>query len=145
MNLWKSGVQLVIKDLLDALGKIKSRHLLIVFAALSISTFAPGGGPIANPFSAISFMLPFLVIAAYVIVISWVLFVHQLNSGLADHDLASWGPVIGGTLLAFCLSVTFWYVSNVPDPINVKLLGTSGFTRMFALYLFAIETININR
>jgi hypothetical protein len=135
----------VFKDILDALGKIKSRPLLVVFAALAISTFTPGGGPINYPFSAMSLMLPILVMGTYVIIISWVLFVHLLNSKLSDYDLASWGPILGGSLLSFCLCVTLWYVSNVPDPISIKLLGTAGFIRLFALYLFAIETINIKR
>jgi len=135
----------VFKDLLDALGKVKSRPLLNVFAALAISTFAPGGGPVRDPFAVTSLLLPILVFGASVLVISWVRFVNFLNSRLADHDLFSWGPYLGGTALAFCLCVSFWYVSNVPDPINLTLLGSVGFVRMFALYLFAIETIGIKR
>ncbi|TNF78760.1 hypothetical protein FGE05_27960 [Pseudomonas sp. ICMP22404] len=133
------------KDILEALGKVKSRSLTIVFLALALSTFLEEGGTIAHPFSASSLILPILVVVASVVVIAWVQFINRLNSYLADHDHASWGPITGGGILAFCLSVTFWYVSSVPDPINLKLLGTPNFIRMFALYLFAIETINIDR
>lgn len=133
------------KEILDALGKIRSRSLTIVFIALAISTFAENGGPIANPFSMISMVLPFLVFFASLLLICWVDLIHRFNSRLADHDQASWGPMLGGSLLAFCLSVTFWYVSNVPEPLSLKLFGTPNFIRLFALYLFAIETINIGR
>lgn len=135
----------MIKDFLDALGKVKSRPLLIVFAALAISTFEPGGGPIKDPFSADTLALPFFVMFAYVAIVSWIIFVHGLNSRLADHDLANWGAILGGSTLAFCLCVTFWYVSEVPEPMTLKLLGTAGFIRIFFLYLFSIETINIER
>lgn len=135
----------MLKDFLDALGKIKSRSLLVVFAALALSTFMPEGGPLKNPFSVGSLTLFFFVIFAEIMVICWMSVVHHLNSRLADHDLASWGPYLGGTVLAFCLCVTFWHVSSTPDPVNLKLLGTEGFIRVFALYLLAIETINIKR
>ncbi|TVT83973.1 hypothetical protein [Pseudomonas sp. H3(2019)] len=135
----------MLKEFFDALGRVKSRPLLVVFTALAVLTFTPGAGPIRDPFSVASFALPFFVFAADVAVGSWVLFVRKLNSRLADHDHASWGPVLGGTALAFCLCVSFWYVSNFPDPFNLKLFGNVVFVRMLALYLFAIETININR
>lgn len=135
----------MIKDFLDALGKVKSRPLLIVFAALAISTFAPEGGPLENPFSAGSLALPFFVMFSYVAIVYWVLFVRGLNSRLTDHDLANWGPILGGSVLSFCLCVTFWYVSHVPDPMSFKLLGSEGFVRIFFLFLFSVETINIER
>lgn len=135
----------MLKDILDALAKVKSRPLLVVFTALAMSTFLTGGGPVKDPFSAETFALPILVLIADVMVIAWVLFVRNLNSRLSEHDHANWGPVLGGTVLAFCISVTFWYVSNFPDPITLKLLGNLGFIRLFALYLFSIETINITR
>lgn len=135
----------MVKDFLDALGKVKSRPLLIVFAALAMSTFAPDGGPLKNPFSASAIVLPFLVMLSYVLIISWVLFINGLNSRLADNDLASWGPMIGGSFLSFCLCVILWYVSHVPDPMSLKLLGTEGFIRIFFLFLFSVETINIGR
>ncbi len=135
----------MVKDFLEALGKVKSRPLLIVFAALAMSTFAPGGGPLKNPFSASSIVLPFLVMFSDVAIISWVLFVRRLNSRLADNDLANWGPILGGSLLSFCLCVILWYMSHVPDPMSFKLLGAEGFVRIFFLFLFSVETININR
>ncbi|NTZ96899.1 hypothetical protein FCH79_16580 [Pseudomonas koreensis] len=133
------------KELLEALGRVKSRPLLSVFAALAFSTVVEGGGPIKDPFSVTSLLLPFFLMVSSMLIVSWVLCVNSLNSRLADHDLFSWGPYLGGTILAFCLCVAFWYVSNVPDPINLKLLGSVEFVRMFALYLFAVETINIKR
>lgn len=135
----------MVKDFLDALGKVKSRPLLIVFAALAMSTFASGGGPLKNPFSAGSLALPFLVIFSHVAIVSWVMFVHGLNSRLADHDLANWGVVLGGSVLSFCLCITLWYLSHVPDPVNFSLLGSDGFVRVFFLFLFSVETINIKR
>ncbi|MHC8379224.1 hypothetical protein ACYZT3_25480 [Pseudomonas sp. MDT1-16] len=133
------------KEILDALGKIGSRSLTSVFIALAISTFAENGGPIADPFSKISLVLPFLVFFSSLLLVCWVDLIHRFNSRLADHDQASWGPLLGGSLLAFCLTVTFWYVSNVPEPLSLKLFGMPNFIRLFALYLFAIETINIGR
>ena len=133
------------KELLDALGKVKSRPLLNVFSALAFSTFMEGGGPLKDPFSVTSLLLPFFLMIASVLVLSWVLCVNYLNSHLADHDHFSWGPYLGGVILAFCLCVIFWYVSSFSDPINLKILGSVEFIRMFALYLFAIETINIKR
>lgn len=135
----------MLKDFLDALGKIKSRPLLIVFAVLAMSTFDPSGGPIKDPFSASSLFLPFLTAFSFVLVVSWSMLIRRLNSSLSDYDSANWGVLLGGTILAFCLCVTFWYVSNNSDAINLKLLGNEGFIRLFALYLFGIETINIQR
>lgn len=134
----------MVKDILDALGKVKSRPLLIVFGALAMSTFAPEGGPLKNPFSAGSLALPILVMFSYVAIVSWVLFVQSLNSRLADYDLASWGPFLGGSALSFCLCITLWYVSHVPDPMSFKLLGSEGFVRVFFIFLFSVETINID-
>ncbi|MFJ3119595.1 hypothetical protein ACIPI6_23975 [Pseudomonas protegens] len=133
------------KDILEVFGKVKSRPLLVVFGALAMSTFLAGGGPIVDPFSAESFALPVFVFFADVMVIAWILFVQNINGRLSENDHANWGRVLGGTILAFCLCVTFWYVSNFPDPISLKLFGSSGFIRLFMLYLFAIETINIDR
>lgn len=59
----------MVKDFLDALGKVKSRPLLIVFAALAISTFAPEGGPLKTPLSAGSLALPFFVMFSYVAIV----------------------------------------------------------------------------
>lgn len=49
----------MLKELLDALGKIKFRPLLNVFSALAFSTFMGGGGPVKDPFSVKSLLLPF--------------------------------------------------------------------------------------
>lgn len=133
------------KELMDALGKVKSRPLLNVFLTLAFSTFMEGGGPLKDPFSVASLLLPVFLMIASVLVLSWVLCVNYLNSRLADHDHFSWGPYLGGVVLAFCLCVAFWYVSTFPDPFNLKMLGNVEFIRMFTLYLFAIETINIKR
>jgi drug/metabolite transporter (DMT)-like permease len=135
----------MVKDFLDALGKVKSRPLLIVFAALAISTFVPGGGPLTNPLSVGSIALPFFVFFSYVANVCWVMFVHGLNSRLADHDLANWGVILGGSVLSFCLCVTLWYLSHTPDPMNFGLLDTEGFVRVFFLFMFSVETINIKR
>jgi uncharacterized BrkB/YihY/UPF0761 family membrane protein len=135
----------MVKDFLDAVGKVKSRPLLIVFAALTISTFTPGGGPLKDPFSAASLALPFFVFFSYVAIVFWVLFVRVLNGRLADHDLANWGTILGGSVLSFCLCITLWYLSHVPDPMSFKILGSEGFVRVFFLFLFSVETINVKR
>lgn len=133
------------KEILDVLGKLKSRPLLNIFSALAFSTFMDGGGPVKDPFSVTSLLLPIFLMISSVLVLSWVFCVDYLNSHLASHDHFSWGPYLGGTVLAFCLCVFFWYVSSFSDPINLKMLGSVEFIRMFALYLFAVETINIKR
>lgn len=135
----------MVKDFLDAMGKVKSRPLLIVFAALAISTFTPGGGPLKDPFSAASLALPFFVFFSYIAIVSWVLFVSFLNGRLEDHDLANWGVILGGSVLSFCLCITLWYLSHVSDPISFKVLGSEGFVRVFFLFLFSVETINVGR
>ena len=95
------------KELLDALGKVKSRPLLNVFSALAFSTFMEGGGPLKDPFSVTSLLLPFFLMIASVLVLSWVLCVNYLNSHLADHDHFSWGPYLGERYWRSACALTF--------------------------------------
>lgn len=135
----------MLKDFLDTIAKIKSRPLLIVFSAIALTTFAPSGGPSTNPFTYESLAIPIVILLSDIAILYWVSFIRRLNSGLSEYDSASFGPFIGGSILAFCFCITFWYVANSPNPFSIKLLGSADFIRTFSLYLLAIETINIKR
>jgi hypothetical protein len=135
----------MLKEILGVVEKTNTRPLLIVFVALALSTFDKKGGPLADPMSWKSLVLPVLVFISYTLVWMWIEFVHRLNDRLADNDIASWGPLVGCSVLAFCIVLTFWYLANHPDHISFSLLGDPGFVRLAALYLLAAETIKIER
>lgn len=135
----------MLTEILGVVEKTPPRPLLIVFIALAISTFNRDGGLLANPFSAHALAIPILVSLAYAFVWGWVALVHRLNSSLADNDIASWGPLIGCSVLAFGILVTFKYLSTHPIGLSFALLAEKNFVRVCALFLFAFETIKIKR
>ncbi len=135
----------MLKDVLDWFSKVKTQPLLIVFLAIAISTFIPSPGPLENPFSMVSLVIPVFIGVAHLLVIVWVRFVNSLNMKLAEHDLGSWSMLFGGSGLAFCLCVVCWYVSHHPEPIALKILGEANFLRLFTLFLLSAETIKLPR
>jgi uncharacterized membrane protein YbhN (UPF0104 family) len=133
------------KDVLDWIGKINSRSLLIVFVALTLLTVFPEASPLAAPFSVAGFAVPAAMMMAYFIVISWLILIGRLNLRLPGGDLANMGVLIGGSGLAYCLCILFWYISHTPDPLNVKVLGDVGFVHLFTLYLLSVVTMQVPR
>jgi len=135
----------MLKELLGVVEKTNTRPLLVTFFALSMATASSNDTLLTNPFSWQLILLPFAVFLAYGLVWGWVYLIHSMNSTLADNGVASWGPMIGSTILAFCLLVTFSYLSSHPQGLMFSLLGESGFIQVCSLFLLAAETIKIHR
>lgn len=133
------------KDVLDWFAKVNSRSLLIVFVALTLLTVFPEYSPLDDPFSVAALSIPGAMLMSYLLVVRWLIVIGRLNLGLADGDYANMGVFIGGSGLVYCLCVLFWYVSDTPDPLNVKILGDVGFVRWFTLYLLSVVTMQMPR
>lgn len=133
------------KDILGWFGKINSRSLLVVFVALTLLSVFPEASPLANPFSLVSLSVPIAIMMAHFFVVGWLIFIGRLNLGLPERDLANMGVFIGGSGLAYCFCILFWYISRTPDPLNVKILGDVGFVRFFTLYLLSVVTMQVPR
>ena len=135
----------MLKDILGVVEKVNTRPLLITFLALSMTTFLRAVNLLAEPLSWYAVLLPFFVLLAYGLVWSWISFVHNLNAHLADSDITSWGPIIGCSLLAFCMLIAFSFLSSHPQGISFALLAAPNFIRVCALILLSVETIKISR
>lgn len=133
------------KEVMEWFLKIRSRPLLVVLMAVSISTVLLPINPLDDPFTLNSLLIPTFVLMAHIIVICWIAFIARLNSALSAHDSGDWGILIGGSGLAFCLCVTFWYAAHNADPLRLELLGQADFLRLITLYLLSVETINVPR
>jgi hypothetical protein len=59
--------------------------------------------------------------------------------------MASWGPMIGCSILAFCLLVVFSYLSVHPQGVSFAILADPNFIRTSTLLLLAVETIKIQK
>ncbi|MCY1433688.1 hypothetical protein D3C76_878910 [compost metagenome] len=129
------------KEVIEAQTKISTRRWLSIVGALAISTYIPGGGPLKDPFSASALVLPLLVLFVAVLFECWRLIIIRINLMCRDDGSSGWGIGVGVSILTWCLCVTAWHVANVPDPFTIKLLGSEGYIRTFAVYLFAIEAI----
>lgn len=133
------------KEIMEWFLKIRSRPLLVVFMAVSISTMVLPINPLDDPFTLNSFLIPTFVLVAHIIVTCWIAFIARLNSALSAYDSGDWGILIGGSGLAFCLSVIFWYAANNANPLRFELLGQADFLWLITLYLLSVETINVPR
>ncbi|KYC14112.1 MULTISPECIES: hypothetical protein [unclassified Pseudomonas] len=133
------------KDVLDWFTKINSRSLLIVFVALTLLTAFPEFSPLDDPFSIAALSIPSAMLMSYLLVIGWLITIGRFNLSLPEGDYANMGVFIGGSGLAYCLCILFWYVSSTPDPLNVKILGDVGFVRLFTLYLLSVVTMQVPR
>ncbi|MGE8113854.1 hypothetical protein [Pseudomonas sp. NPDC086566] len=133
------------KDVLDWFAKINSRSLLIVFLALTLLTVFPEYSPLDDPFSIAALSVPGAMLMSYPLVVGWLIIIGRLNLSLSEGDHANMGIFIGGSGLAYCLCILGWYISNTPDPLNVKVLGDVGFVRLFTLYLLSVVTMQVPR
>ncbi|MEW9899816.1 hypothetical protein ABWL39_14430, partial [Chitinivorax sp. PXF-14] len=95
-------------NILGVVEKTNTRPLLITFIALSFVTLLNGGALLKNPFSEQAFGIPVAILFAYCVVWYWSSLIHWLNASLSSNDIASFGPLVGCSILAFCLLVTFW-------------------------------------
>lgn len=135
----------MLAEILGVVEKTNTRPLLISFVALSFISVGTKGKILADPFSLELLLLPASAFLAYGLIFGWIFIVQWLNSGLSDYDLGSWGPLIGSTILAFCLLMVFSYLATHPDGIGFSLLGNPYFLYLCTLFLLAVETTKITR
>ena len=135
----------MLKEIFGVAEKANTRPLLIVFAALSLATLQEGAQLLKDPFQWSALMLPIAVFSAFGVVWGGFVVLHRLYAALPDNDIMSWGPVIGCSILAFCLLVSFQYLSTHPQGLSFELLSAPGFVRLLMLYLLAVETIKVRR
>lgn len=136
----------MLKDILGVIEKTNTRPLLITFLGLTMCTFANGIDILAAPTSWETLVLiPFAIFFSYGLVFAWIFLVIDLNARLREGDLASWGPMIGCSILAYALLIVFAYLSSHPNGLSFSILGQPNFIRVGALFLLAAETIKIGR
>lgn len=135
----------MLTEVLGVVEKANTRPLLIAMTTLSLLVRATGGAILGDPFTwALVVILP-LGVMAYVLVIGWIYMIQGMNARLPENDMASWGPIIGSSLLAFCLLLTFSYVSSHPEGLSLSLLGEPDFVYVCTVFLLATETAKIRR
>jgi hypothetical protein len=135
----------MLSEILGIVEKTNTRPLLLAVGALALSTVNLETSLLTDPLSWRALALPILVVLAYLAVWLWQDLVFRLNSNLSDNDVASWGPLLGCTILAWCLAATLAYFARNPSGPSWALLGEANFVRLLAGYLLAIETIKIKR
>jgi hypothetical protein len=134
----------MLSEILSIVEKTNTRPLLIVFVSLSALVCA-SPETLQNPFTWTSTLLLLFALVAYALVWCWIIFIIFLNSLLNEADIASYGPLIGGALLSFCLLITFSYLGNHPEGLSFTLLKNPSTTLLLPLYLLSAETIKIKR
>lgn len=135
----------MIAEILGVVEKTNTRPLLISFVALSMAAGATSGTILIDPLSWQLMILPIAVFVSYVLIYGWVLLIHKMNSRLADNDIASWGPMIGSALLAFCVLQIFSYLSSHPQGLTFVLLAEPNFIYVLTILLLSAETTKIHR
>ncbi|MBB3260373.1 putative membrane protein [Paraburkholderia bannensis] len=135
----------MLAEILGVIEKANSRVLLFIFVGLFFYCFLGDGENIADPLSANGASLIILIVWAYGLTGMWIELVGKMNDSLPENDLASWGPIIGGTILAFCLLITFSYLAKNPQGLTLSILAKKNFLRLCTLYLLGFETVKIDR
>jgi len=135
----------MLKDVLNVAEKADMRNLLTVFVSLALVTYDKDVTLLENPFTWKLLLVPIVVFMAYTTTFAWRMGIHRLNSGLPENDLASWGPLVGCSLLAVAILFSFSYLATHPGGLSFALLGKPEFVRLCTLYLLALESIKIKR
>ncbi|SOZ10605.1 hypothetical protein [Cupriavidus taiwanensis] len=135
----------MLTELLGVVEKTNTRPLLIAFVALSLLSLSRGANLVANPLSWQTLALPVIVGLSYLLIWFWLALIDRMNSSLSDSDIASFGPLIGCTLLAFCFMLTFSYLAAHGKELDFAILVRREFIHLATLYLLAMETMKIRR
>ncbi|GHD81828.1 hypothetical protein ACFSQE_07595 [Vogesella fluminis] len=135
----------MLTEILGVLEKTNTRPLLIALSTLSFMVRSTDGAILADPFSWDLVALPILGLVAYATVFAWIYMIHRMNLRLSENDIASWGPIVGGSLLAFCLLVAASYFSKNPQGLSFTVLAQPNFIYFCTLTLLAAETTKIRR
>ena len=110
----------MLKELLGAVEKPNGRPLLIVLVAISMVVVAPADHTLlTEPLQPALLALPIAVMFAYGLLWIWFSCVHNLNHRLQDNDIGSWGPILGCSVLAGCLLVSFNYLATHPQGLSL--------------------------
>lgn len=135
----------MLAEILAVIEKANSRVLLFIFVGLFFYSFLGDGEVIADPLSYNGLSLLIFIVWAYGLTGIWFELIEKMNDSLPENDMASWGPIVGGTILAFCLLVTFSYLARNPQGLTLSILAKKNFLRLCTLYLLGFETIKIER
>lgn len=134
----------MLSEIFSFLEKANTRIFLFIFLGLSMYTLYGDGDSIVNPLSFNSLSLIIIIPFSFLLVALWVEMIDNLNIRLSENDMMSWGPVIGGIILAFSILTTLSYLSTSIG-ITFSLIAKKNFIRLCTLYLLGLDTISISR
>lgn len=143
VNLQTTALKML-SEIFSFLEKANTRIFLFIFLGLSMYTFYGDGDSIVNPLSVESLGLILFIPFSFLLVALWVEMIDGLNVRLPENDMMSWGPVIGGIILAFCILTSLSYLSTSAG-ITFSLIAKKNFIRLCMLYLLGLDTISISR
>jgi hypothetical protein len=124
----------------EFLEKPRSQPLLYVFLSISLLTLYKDFDLLANPISWRLLLLPVSVLVSYLLVYWWKSLIWRINSRLSENDIGNWSPLIGCSILALCVLITFSSIANDPGILSFKLMAEPNFFRLSALYSsFAVK------
>jgi hypothetical protein len=135
----------MLSEIFSFLEKANTRTFLFIFLGLSIYTLYGDGDSIVDPLSINSLSLIIIIPFSFLLVALWVEMIDNFNVRLSESDMMSWGPVIGGTILAFCILTTLSYLSTTSTGLTFSLIAKKNFIRLCTLYLLGLDTISISR
>lgn len=143
VNLQTTALKML-SEIFSFLEKANTRIFLFIFLGLSMYTFYGDGDSIVDPLSVESLGLILFIPFSFLLVALWVEMIDGLNVRLPENDMMSWGPVIGGIILAFCILTSLSYLSTSAG-ITFSLIAKKNFIRLCMLYLLGLDTISISR
>jgi hypothetical protein len=135
----------MLTEILGVIEKTNTRPLLTAMITISLLIHITEGTILVDPFIPELILLPILGFFADALLYLWIYFIHLMNSRLQENDTASWGPLIGSSLLAFCLLLAFSYLSSHPKDLSLSLLAQPNFIYLCTAFLLATETNKIRR
>lgn len=134
----------MLSEIFSFLEKANTRIFLFIFLGLSMYTLYGDGDSIVDPLSINSLSLIIIIPFSFLLVALWVEMIDNFNVRLSENDMMSWGPVIGGIILAFSILTTLSYLSTSTG-ITFSLIAKKNFIRLCTLYLLGLDTISISR
>lgn len=134
----------MLSEIFSFLEKANTRIFLFIFLGLSMYTLYGDGDSIIDPLSINSLSLIIIIPFSFLLVALWVEMIDNFNVRLSENDMMSWGPVIGGIILAFSILTTLSFLSTSTG-ITFSLIAKKNFIRLCTLYLLGLDTISISR
>ena len=135
----------MLSEILGVIEKTNSRPFLITLITMSMMVKITSGAILVDPITWDIAILPIFGFISYSLVFGWIYMICHINSLLPENDLASWGPIIGSSLMALCLLIAFSYLSVHPQGLGFSLLGQSSFIYICTLFLLSVETTKIRK